>query len=140
MPAVELDAEIIRPNSNEQLFHLAERMNEWVFLASPQRARGDIFQPQHLPLIRENLRTEPQTLGMLAKILQVSQIVAAREYPGVDPPDACSLQNRSRRRKFFQVSIEGVQILAEFDRQTSRSKLQISFFQIIEKPMQPIIV
>src|SRR5258707_11575280 len=98
-----------------------------MFLASPERARRDIFQPEHLALIGKNLRAEPQTLSMLAEVLQVSELVAAREYPGVDPPNACPLQDRRRGRKLFQVSIEGVQIIAEFDWQASRSKLQISF-------------
>src|SRR5450755_531906 len=115
-------------------------MNERMLLASPQSARGDIFQPEHLALIRKYLRAEPQAFGMLTKILQISEVVAAREYPGVDPPNPRSLQNRRRGRKLFQISIEGVQILAEFNRQSSRSKLQISFFQIIEKPMQFVVI
>jgi hypothetical protein len=111
-------------------------MNERVLLASPQRARGDIFEPQFLAMIGENLRAQTQALGMLTEILQISEVVAAGHYPGADPPNSCSLKDCRRRRKPFQVGIEGCRIIAEFDRQASRSKLQISFLQIIEEAMK----
>jgi hypothetical protein len=69
MPAVELDAQVVGADGGEQLFHFAERMNEGIFLASPQRTRGDIFQAEFLAVIGENLSAQAQALGMLTKIL-----------------------------------------------------------------------
>ena len=54
--------------------------------------------------------------------------------------NACSLKNRRGGGKFFQVGIESVGILAEFDGQAGGAKLQISFLQIVEEAVQGVVI
>jgi hypothetical protein len=65
---------------------------------------------------------------------------STQKYPGIDPPNARPFQDRSGSWKLLQIGVERVGILAEFNEQASRAKLQISFLQVVEEPMEGVVI
>jgi len=67
MPAIELNAKVVRTDSDHQLLHLAHGVYEgcrWL----RKRVRGATYsKPSLLAVVGENLRALAQAVGVLAK-------------------------------------------------------------------------
>jgi hypothetical protein len=87
-------------------------------------------------MIGEYLRALTEPIRMLAEVLQISQIVAAGQYPRTDPRNPSPLQRGRSSRKFLQTIVKCAGILPELNRQARRSKLQMPPTEIVELVIQ----
>ena len=107
-------------------------------LAPPERAWRHVFQPKLLALIFENPRTLAKTFGVLAEVLQVSELVTARENPSAHTPNASAPQNISCWWQLLQSVIKCGFIRAEFDRQASGTEPKVLRVQVIKQPLESV--
>src|SRR5262249_46925362 len=105
--AIKLNAEVVGSDRDNQLLHLAHGMDEWMPLAAQQRSRRYVLQTQLMPVIRQNLRTLAKTISVLAKVLQIGEIVVAGQDPGAHAPDAGLLKSHRRCGQLGQAFIKG---------------------------------
>jgi len=108
-------------------------------LAAPKGSRRNVLQAEFLAAIGENLRALAQPVGVLAEILWVCEVIAARENPGADAPDASSLQDVGRRRKLFQPVVKRRLILAKLHRKTGSAQLEILRLKVVPETLDSLI-
>src|SRR3989475_2299584 len=139
VPAIELNAKVVRTDSDDQLLHLAHGVYEGMSLAPQKSARRNILQAELLAVVGENLRALAQAVGVLAEVLRVCEVITARENPGADAPHAGSLQDVSHGREIFQSVVKSRLILAKLHRQNRSAESEILRPQIVKETLEPII-
>jgi hypothetical protein len=108
-------------------------------LAPQKSARRNVLQAELLAVVGENLRALAQSVGVLAEVLRVGEVITAGENPGADAPHACSLQDFGRGREVFQSVVKSRLILAKLHRQTRSAESEILRPQVVKEMLEPIV-
>jgi hypothetical protein len=108
-------------------------------LAPQKSARCNILQAQLLAVVGKNPGALAQTIGVLAEVLRVCEVITAREDPSADAPHSGSQQDVSRGREVFQSVVKSSFILAKLHRQASSAEFEILRPQVVKETLEPII-
>src|SRR5690242_20910286 len=108
-------------------------------LAPQKSAWRNVLQAELLAVVGENPRALAQTIGVLAEVLRVGEVITTREDPSADAPHAGALQDVSRGREAFQSVVKCCLIPAKLHGQTCSAESEILRPQVVKKTLEPII-
>src|SRR5690242_1736754 len=107
-------------------------------LAPQKSAWRNVLQAELLAVVGENPCALAQTIGVLAEVLRVGEVITAREDPSADAPHTGSLQDVRRGGEVFQSVVKSSLIFAKLNWQTGSAESEILRPQVVKESLEPI--